>query len=267
MNYKFFKLTCVGLLFLLMTFSSCTEDEERPVLQLDLPDFNKINVAQNIIVNIHAGEQKVELTGLGLLDSVEMTVVDEELSIYNPNPTLVNDVVADIWVPELIQIICRENSITYFPDNFSSRSNELTLFGRNSAKVKVEQNFTYDSVYFGLRDAATLEIANIQSREVYAFLRNSTRSNIQGFSERFNLVMNDDSQFNIDFPDATILFIEPIASEQVTITTRNDAYAWVYSTNILDANVNDGSIVYYKGKPAIIKQDLSEDGQLLEKDQ
>ncbi|MEK6478563.1 DUF2807 domain-containing protein [Catalinimonas sp. 4WD22] len=267
MKFQFFKLSCVIVFLLLLTLTSCTEDEENPVLQLELPAFDRINVAQNIIVNIRSGEQRVELSGLGPLEGVEVTVVDEELNIYNPDEAIVNDVVADIWVPELVQLICRENSITYFPENFSSNSDELTILSRNSAIIKAEQSFTYDSVYFGLRDAATLEIADLQSRETSADLRNNTRGNIQGFTERFSLVMNDGAQFNLDFPDPTIEFIEPLEAQQVMVTARNGAYAWVFPTSTLDVTVSDGSIVYYKGEPSIINQSLSGDGQLIEKDQ
>lgn len=268
MNSKFFKLISIGILLFSLVFHSCNEENEPvPALAVELPAFNKINVAQNITLNIRTGTQNVEISGEGQLNNVIVEVVNEELNIYNPDPELVSNVIANVSLSNLVQLICRENSFTNFPDDFTSDSEVLTILGRNAASIRMNGSFTYDSLYFGLRDASNLAIANLQSRVAVGDLRNGTRCNMEGFTNQLNLVMTDACRFNLDFPDVSLPFGEPIESANCMVTARNGATAWIYPTNLLIAEVSDGSTVYYKGTPTSIEQQLSNGGQLLQKEE
>lgn len=263
-----FKLSSLSIIIFLFTLTSCSQTDE-PIARLEnnLPLFNKINVAQHIVVNIRNGAQRVEITGDGNLEDVVAQVANEELNIYNLDPTQESNVVANIWLDNLEQLICRENSITRFPDAFNSSSNVLSILARNSASISMKQALTIDSLYIGLRDASRMAVANLQSREVAADLRDAVRCNMEGSTNRLNLVMTDGSRFNLDFPDAFFPLSEPIQAERCWVIARNGSVAWVYPTNALNAEISDGSIVYYKGSPSSIEQNVSNGGELLQKEE
>ncbi|WPP50384.1 GIN domain-containing protein [Catalinimonas niigatensis] len=268
MKSIFFKLSSIGIMCFAVILTSCSQEDE-PITRLEsnLPFFNKINVAQNITVKIRNGAQRVEITGDGNLEDVVVQVANDGLNVYNRDPSQESNVVANIWLDNLEQLICRENSLTRFPENFTSSSNVLTILGRNTASIRMEQLITIDSLYFGLRDASHMAVADLQSGEVVGDLRNTTRCNMEGFATNLNLVMTDDSKFNLDFPDASLPLSVPIQAENYFVTARNGAAAWVYPINLLNAEISDGSIIYYKGIPSSIERDLSNGGQLLSKEE
>lgn len=252
---------------ILILLSSCIEDEERPSIQKELPYFDKINVAQNIEVHIRTGEQQVEIIGDGPLDMVVAEVVNEVLNIYNPNQDQLSEIEANIWVEDLSQLICRENSLVNFPDDFSSQRSEFLLLARNSARVRMERRFTFNRVYFGLRDASQLEIASLESSSANVDLRNNAQTNIQGNTTNLNIVVNDGANFNLGFTDPLITFEEPIRAEYSLVSASNDASAWVFPIQRLEVNISDGSTVYYKGEPNEINENISNGGQLIRKDE
>lgn len=266
MKSIFFKLSSLSLwLFPILLIGCYQENEPIPRLESDLPLFSRINIAQNITVNIRNGSQRVEISGDGDLNGVVAQVANGELNIYSRDQPQVSNIVANIWLENLEQLICRENSVTYFPDEFTSSSDVLTILGRNNAVINMSRNFVFDSLYFGLRDASKLAIAALQSVDMVGDMRNASRCNIEGLTTSLSLVITDGSRFNLDADDALFPVEEPIQAENCLITARNGAAAWVYPTGTLEAIVSDGSIVYYKGNSSSIERNLTNGGQLLAK--
>ncbi|MEM9830901.1 MAG: DUF2807 domain-containing protein [Bacteroidota bacterium] len=251
----------LSLLAVVVAFSACSREDpgfERPV-----PYFNSINVGANVTANIRVGDQRVEVLGDGNLSGIITEVLDDELFIYGAGAS---NVIANIWVNDLRQVLGKDNSRINFPENFVSISPDLNILGRNASAIRVNQTMVYDSVYVELRDASNLGVIDLDSRVLFGDLRNGTRCNIEGFSEHLELIMTDGCRFNLDFPDASYPFIAPMQSVSCAITARNGANAWVFPTDYLNAKVSDGSVVFYKGNPANIDQEVPNGGQLLTKD-
>jgi hypothetical protein len=51
------------------------------------------------------------------------------------------------------------------------------------------------------------------------------------------------------------------------VTARNGAMAWVQATNYLNATGTTGSMVYYKGDPVTIEENMTNGAELIQKNQ
>ncbi|WKN30154.1 DUF2807 domain-containing protein [Porifericola rhodea] len=255
-------------LFAAFTLNGCKESEGDvgPIVRKDLPAFNKIDVAQNVSVNLRAGEQVLEIRGDGQLEQVVAEVENGELKLYNPSG-LASNVVVDIWVSNLKLLSCRENSITNILEDFSTNSSSLSIIGKNAAKIRVKNSLNYESVYFELRDASNMAIANLQASKAQGELLNGTRCHIEGQIGQLELNMTDGCRFNLDFPDADLSLSTPVVTENCVITAKNGAQAWVQASNKLQVNVSDGSRVFYKGEPQEIVKELHNGGQVEKKEE
>lgn len=258
------------LVILAICFSSCDNDDDLNnddafMLTPLLPYFSKIAVHDNVKVYLTYGDsQAVNISGNGNVMNVQFDVIDEVLTLGN-NGSGASNVVIAIDHSSIDSIGVQNSGSVLFGSDFNTSGDYLAISGANSADISSGHAMNVTGLNVDLRNASTMVLANLNADWLDLNMTDGTRCIIDGTARIQHIEMDNGTRYNVDVPSLGSDVFAPAVSDSCWITTTNGAHAWVYPTIYLNATIDNGSQVYYKGDP-LIEDDVSNWGDLTPKD-
>ena len=256
------------IILVLLFFVSLTACEEEPnILHPEVDPFDKLVVAQNVSVKLMNGTPDISVSGSGDLSTVELNVSDGILTIALPNPGSAQSVVVEIYHNDLISVSCTQNGNLNFASDFSTSSHTLAVSAYNSAAIYSYHTITVDTLDIKLSDEAFVGFSQVELSKNKLTMWSGTLCFVEGTATDQLIEMSDGCYYNLDDRDSGWPFSGPLQAENTWVTVRNGAMAWVNATSYLNAVGTTGSIVYYKGDPATIEEDMTNGAELIQKNE
>ena len=251
------------MLLALATFTSCEEDDN--TLYPDVGHFDKLVVAYNVTVKLMNGDPDLSVSGSGDLSSVQLVVSDGILTVALPNRGTAQNVVVEIYHNDLVSLSCTQNGALNIASDYSTSSHTLTITGYNTAAIYSYNTISVDTLDISLSDDTFLGFSQVEVSKNRLTLRSGTLCFLEGTATDQLIEMSDDCLYNLEDADSGWPFSGPLTAENTWVNLRNGAEAWVHATSYLNAVGTTGGIIYYKGDPATIDENLTNGAELIQK--
>ena len=255
---------CLMLLILVMS-ASC-EDEEN-TLYPEVDPFGMLVVAQNVTVKLMNGNPDLSVSGSGDLSNVQLVVSDGILTVALPNPGVAQNVVVEIYHNDMVSVSCTQNGILNFASDFTTSSHTFTLTGYNAAAIYSDHTIFVDTLDIRLSDDSFLGFSNVEVSKSKLTLWSETLCFLEGTATDQVIEMSDGCNYNLEDTDSGWTFAGPLSAENTWVNLRNGAMAWVHATSYLNAVGTTGSLIYYKGDPATIEENMTNGAELIQKNE
>ena len=253
------------LLLFFLSFSAC--EEEPNIIHPEVDPFDKLVVAQNVTVRLMNGTPDISVSGSGDLSAVELNVSDGILTIALPNPGSAQNVVVEIFHNDLLSVSCTQNGNLNFASDFSTSSPTLTIRGYNHAAIYSYQKISVDTLDIGLSDESFLGFTQVETSKNMLSMWSGTICFLEGTASDQIIEMTDGSYYNYEDTESGWPIAGPLQAAYTWVTVKNGAMAWVNATSYLNAVGTTGSVVYYKGDPATIEENMTNGAELIQKNQ
>lgn len=256
-------LSLVGISFLYLR--ACEEPDN--TLHPELDPFDKLVVAQNVSVKLMNGTPGVSVHGSGDLSSVELNVNDGILTVALPNPGSAQSVVVEIFHNDLVSASCTQNASLNFASDFSTTAHTLLVTGYNAAAIYSYHKISVDTLDIRLSDESFLGFTQVEVSKSKLTQWGGTLCFLEGNASDQIIKMSDDCYYNLADLETEWPFAGPLQAENTWVNAKQGAMAWVHATTYLNAVGTTGSIVYYKGDPATIEEDMTNGAELIQKNE
>ena len=253
------------ILLAFIGFASCEEDEN--IIYPEVDPFDRLVVAQNVTVKLMNGTPGLSVSGSGDLSSVQLVVSDGILTIALSNPGAAQNVVVDIVHNDMLSVSGTQNSRVNFASDFSTSSNTLTVSAFNATAIYSYHTITADTLDIRLSDEAFVGFSQVEVIKNKLSMYSETLCFLEGTANDQLIEMTDGSYYNLDDRESGWAFSVPLQAENTWVEVRNGSMAWVQSTAYLNALGTTGSMVYYKGDPATIEENMTNGAELIQKNE
>jgi hypothetical protein len=251
------------VLLSLLTFVAC--EEEPNILYPELDPFDKLVVAQNVAVLLSNGDQDVRVNGSGDLSGVQLVVSDGILTVSLPNPGVAQNVVVEIFHDDIKSVKCTQNGLVNFAEDFTTSSHTLDISSYNNGIIYSYFKLSVDTLDISLNDDSFVAFRQLDVHknkltvwsEAYCFLEGTAVDQI--------IEMTDACYYNLADMEKGWTIAGPLEASNIWLNAKNSATAWVYASTYLNATGTTGSMVYYKGDPATIEQNMTNGAELIQK--
>lgn len=257
---------CLMLLTLIMS-TSCKEEDEDNTLYPEVDPFEMLVVAQNVTVKLMNGNPDLRVNGSGDLSSVQLVVSDGILTVALPNPGTAQNVVVEIYHNDMVSVSCTQNGLLNFASDFNTSSHTLTITGYNTATIYSYYTIFVDTLDIRLSDDTFLGFSNVEVSKSKLTQWSGTLCFLEGTATDQVIEMADACYYNLEDTDSGWPFAGPLRAENTWVNLRNGASAWVHATSYLNAVGTTGSLIYYKGDPATIEEDMTNGAELIQKNE
>jgi hypothetical protein len=256
----------VSLIFLsFATFTACEDDPL--ILYPEVDPFDKLVVAQNVTVKLMNGAPDLSVSGSGDLSSVQLVVSDGILSIALPNPGTAQNVVVEIYHNDMVSVSCTQNGRLNLASDFSTSSPTLTVSAYNASAIYSYHTISVDTLDIRLSDAAFVGFSQVEVSKNKLTMWSGTLCFLEGTADDQLIEMTDGCYYNLDDRDSGWAFSGPLQAASTWVTARNAAMAWVHASTYLNAVGTTGSMVYYKGNPSTIEENMTTGAELIQKNE
>jgi len=249
----------------LLTFTACEEDEN--VIYPELDPFDKLVVAQNVTVKLMNGNPDLSVSGKGDLSSVQLQVSDQILTVALPNPGTAQNVVVEIFHNDMVSVSSTQNSRISLASDFGTSSHTLTLSAFNTSAIYSYYALSVDTLDIRLNDEAFVGLSQVDVSKSSLSMYGNTLCFLEGNAGEQFITLSDACSYNLDNRESGWAFAGPLQAENIWVTARNGAMAWVHATAYLNATGTTGSMVYYKGDPATIEENMTNGAELIQKNE
>jgi hypothetical protein len=263
MKRKLFPLTISLVTLCLVTLTACKEEPN--ILYPVLDPFDKLVVAQNVNVLLRNGTQDPIVTGSGDLSSIKLVVSDEILTIALPDPGMAQNVVVEIFHSNLQSVSCTQNGLVNFASDFTTSSHTLKLSAFNSGIIYSYLSLSVDTLDISLSDDSFVGFRQVDVHKNKLSVWGEAHCYLEGTAEDQLIEMTGPCDYNLYEEESGWAFSVPLQAENIWIDVRNDANAWVHASTYLNALGTTGSMVYYKGDPATIEENMTNGAELIQK--
>jgi hypothetical protein len=246
-------------------FTACEEPDN--TLHPEVDPFDKLVVAQNVNVKLMNGNPDVSVHGQGDLSSVQLVVFDGILTVALPNPGSAQNVVVEIVHNDMVSASCTQNGSLNFATDFSTSAHTLTLTGYNNSAIYSYNKISVDTLDIKLSDDTFLAFTQVEVSKNKLTQWSGTLCFLEGNATEQIIEMSDDCSYNLEGTDSGWPFAGPLQAENTWVKAKNGAQAWVHATTYLNAVATTGSMVYYKGDPATIEEDMTNGAELIQKNE
>jgi len=253
------------ILISLATFTACEDDPV--ILYPEVGPFDKLIVAQNVTVKLMNGTPELSVNGSGDLSTVELIVSDGILTIALANPGTAQNVVVEIYHNDMVSVSCTQNGLVNFASDFSTSSHTLTVLAYNTAAIYSYHKISVDTLDIGLSDESFLGFRQVEVSKNLLTMWSGTLCFLEGTASDQLIEMSDACYYNLDDRDSGWAFSGPLQAENTWVKARNGAMAWVHASTYLNAVGTTGSMVYYKGDPATIEENMTNGAELIQKNE
>ena len=247
------------------TFTACEEDAN--IIYPEVDPFDKLIVAHNVTVKLMNGTPDLSVSGSGDLSSVQLVVSDGILIIALPNPGTAQNVVVEIYHNDMVSVSCTQNGRLNLASDFSTSSHTLTVSAFNAAGIYSYHTIFVDTLDIRLSDEAFVGFSQVEVSKNKLTMWSGTLCFLEGTASEQLIEMSDACYYNLDDRDSGWSFSGPLQAENTWVTARNGAMAWVHATTYLNAVGTTGSIIYYKGDPATIEENMTNGAELIQKNE
>jgi len=253
------------LLLALMTLASCNEDPQ--VIYPEVAPFNKLVVAQNVTVKLMNGNPDLSVSGYGDLSAVQLTVSDGILTIVLPNPGSAQNVIVEISHNDLVSVSSTQNSRVSLASDFTTSSQTLMVSAFNNSAVYSYHKLSVDTLDIRLMDEAFVGFRQVEASRNELSMGGGTLCFLEGTVGDQLLELSDACYYNLDEGNSGWGFSGPLQADTTWVTARNGGMAWVQANNYLNATGTTGSMIYYKGDPVTIEQNMTNGAELIQKNE
>jgi hypothetical protein len=248
-----------------MAFTSCSDEQQ--VIYPEVAPFDKPVVAQNVTVKLMNGNPDLSVSGEGDLSGVQLQVSDELLTVALPNPGTAQNVVVEIFHNDMVSVSSTQNSRVSLASDFTTSSQTLTLSAFNSSAIYSYHTLAVDTLDIRLSDEAFVGLSQVEVSKNKLGMYGNTLCFLEGTASDQFIDLSDDCSYNLEDRESGWPFSVPLEAENIWVTARNGAMAWVHATDFLNATGTTGSMVYYKGDPATIEENMTTGAELIQKNQ
>ena len=256
------------IILLLLFFVSFTACEEEPnIIHPEVDPFDEVVVAQNVTVKLMNGTPDVSVSGSGDLSAVQLNVSDRILTVALPNPGSAQGVVVEIFHNDLVSVSCTQNGNLNFAFDFTTSSHTLTVRGYNHAAIFSYYKVSADTLDIRLSDESFLGFREVEASKNMLTMWSGTLCFLEGSAKDQIIEMTDGCYYNLADMETEWPFAGPLQAENTWVEAKNGAIAWVHATSYLNAVGTTGSMVYYKGDPATIEENMTNGAELIQKNQ
>lgn len=259
-------LPAISLLFLaLVTFASCNEDAQ--VIYPEVDPFDQLVAAQNVTVKLQNGNPELSVSGYGDLSAVQLTVSDGILTIALPNPGSAQNVVVEISHNDMVSVSSTQNSRVSLASDFTTSSQTLTVSAFNNSAVYSYHKITVDTLDLRLMDESFVGFRQVEASRNLLSMGGGSLCFLEGRTSDQLIELSDGCYYNLEEVNSGWGFSGPLQADTTWVTARNGAMAWVHANNYLNATGTTGSMIYYKGDPLTIEQNMTNGAELIQKNQ
>ncbi len=259
-------LFAISLILLsFVTFTACEEDPN--ILYPEVDPFDKLVVAQNVSVLLMNGTQDLSVSGSGDLSGVKLAVSDRILTIALPNPGMAQNVVVEIYHDDLLSVSCTQNGLIKFASDFSTSSHTLNVSAYNAAAIYSYHKITADTLDISLSDDSFVGFSQVEAVRNTLAMWSGSLCFLEGIVGDQFIEMTGGCSYNLDDKESGWAFGSPLEAENTWINAKDGAVAWVHASTYLNAIGTTGSMVYYKGDPATIDENMTNGAELIQKNQ
>jgi len=261
-NKRFPWVTSLVLLSLL-TFMAC--EEEPNILYPELDPFDQLVVAQNVAVLLMNGDQDPSVTGSGDLSNVQLAVSDGILTIASPNPGVAQNVVVEIFHDDIKSVRCTQNGLVNFAEDFTTSHHTLDIAAYNNAVVYSYFKLSVDTLDISLNDDSFVAFRQLDVYENKLTMWSESICFLEGTAVDQIIEMTGACYYNLADMETGWTITGPMEAANIWVNAKNSATAWVHAAEYLKATGTTGSLVYYKGDPATIEQNMTNGAELIQK--
>ena len=247
----------------LLTFVAC--EEEPNILYPELDPFDKLVVAQNVAVLLMNGDQDVSVTGSGDLSSVDFVVSDGILTVSLPNPGMAQNVVVEIFHEDIKSVKCTQNGLVNFAEDFTTSTHTLSISSYNDAVIYSYFKLSVDTLDISLNDDSFVSFKQLDVHKNKLTVWSEAHCFLEGTAVDQIIEMTGACYYNLADMETGWSIAGPLEASNIWLNAKNSAKAWVYASTYLKATGTTGSMVYYKGDPATIEQNMTNGAELIQK--
>jgi hypothetical protein len=265
MKRKLLSLNIPIILLSLLALTACEEEEN--IIYPEVDPFDKLVVAQNVTVKLMNGTPDLSIRGRGDLSGVQLQVSDQLLTVALPNPATAQNVVVEIFHNDMVSVNSTQNSRISLASDFTTSSQTLILSAFNNSAIYSYYTLSVDTLDIRLSDEAFVGLSQVDVSKNSLSMYGNTLCFLEGNASDQFIDITDDCSYNVEDRESGWAFSGPLEAENVWVTARNGAMAWVQATNYLNATGTTGSMVYYKGDPVTIEENMTNGAELIQKNQ
>ena len=265
MKRKLFPIGIPLIVMSLLTITACEEEEN--IIYPEVDPFDKLVVAQNVTVKLMNGTPDLSVSGTGDLSSVQLQVSDQILTVALPNPGTAQNVVVEIAHNDMVSVSSTQNCRVSLASDFSTSSHTLILSAFNTSAIYSYHTLSVDTLDIRLSDEAFVGLSQVDVSKNKLSMYGNTLCFLEGTASDQFIDISDDCSYNLEDRESGWGFSGPLEAESIWVTARNGAMAWVHATDYLNATGTTGSMVYYKGDPATIEENMTTGAELIQKNQ
>jgi len=256
----------ISLVFISMSGLTACEEEEN-IIYPEVDPFDQLVAAQNVTVKLMNGTPDLSIRGKGDLSSIELVVSDEVLTVVLPNPGTAQNVVVEITHNELVSVKSTQNSRVSIAADFTTTSQSLTISAFNQSAIYSYYRVDVDTLDIFTHDESFVGLSQVEVSKNTLSMKGNSLCFLEGIASDQFIDLSDDCSYNLDDRESGWVFAVPLVAENTWVTARNGATAWVYATTYLNATGTTGSMVYYKGDPTTVEEDMTNGAELIQKNE
>lgn len=265
MERKLFPLSIILVLLSLIAFTAC--EDEPNILYPEVDPFDKLVVAHNVAVLLVYGDQDLSVSGSGDLSKVQLTVSDGILTVSLPNPGLAQQVTVKIHHDELQSVSCSQNGLVHIASDFTTTKPTLNISAYNDAVIYSYFEISVDTLDISLNDDSFVSFRKVDVYKNVITIWSEAICFLEGSAVDQYIQMTGACYYNLADLETGWNISGPLEAENVWVNAKDAATAWVHASSYLNAVGTTGSMVYYKGDPATIDENMSNGAELIQKNQ
>lgn len=264
MRHHIFPGAICFIVIALLTFSSCKEEQQ--IIHPEVDPFDQVVAAYNVTVKVTNGNPGLSISGYGDLSAVKLSVSDGILTIALTTPASAQNAVVEIVHNDLESVSGTQNARVNFPADFSTSAPTLKVAAYNEASIYSYYTITADTLDISVNDEAFVGFRQVEVSKNILTMWNNALCFLEGTATDQVVEMSDGCFYNVDEMASGWPLAGPLQADQIWISAKNGAKAWVYATGYLNAVGTTGSVIYYKGDPDTIEEQMTNGAELIQKD-
>ena len=265
MRHRTFPGAVCFLFIALIASTSCNEDAQ--VIYPEVDPFDQVLAAYNVTVKLMNGNPGLSVSGYGDLSAVKLSVSDGILTIALTSPASAQDAVVEIIHNDLESVTGTQNSRVNFAADFTTTSPTLKVAAYNEASIYSYYKIAADTLDISVHDEAFVGFRQVEVSKNILNMGSSSLCFLEGSATDQVIDMSDGCYYNLDETNSGWPLAGPLQSDHIWVSARNGAKAWVHATTYLNAMGTTGSIIYYKGDPDTIEEQMTNGAELIQKEQ
>jgi hypothetical protein len=236
------------------------------VIYPQVDPFEQVVAAYNITVKLRNGDPDLSVSGYGDLSAVKLSVSDGVLTIALTSPASAQNAIVEIVHNELESVTGTQNARVNFPADFSTSAPTLKVAAFNDASVYSYYRILADTLDISVHDEAFVGFKQVEVSKNILSIWSSALCFLEGTAADQVIEMSDGCFYNVDEEASGWPLAGPLEADHIWVSAKNGAKAWVYATSYLNAEGTTGSVIYYKGDPDTIEEQMTNGAELIQKD-